>query len=376
MSHEIRTPLNAILGMTTIIRRTGLDARQSSYLDAVAEAGHTLQGILTNVLDLTKIEAGLGAVGAEPFDLRESLRHTTGAYAALAADKKVDFHLELAPSAEGAWIGDESKIHRVLENLLSNAVKFTEHGEISLTVSTTDDGLCFIVRDTGMGVAADKADLIFDRFTQADASSTRRFGGAGLGLAISRRLAELMGGTLTMQSAEQQGSTFALRLPLSRTAAVDPIAPVAELDGAPSDRLRILAAEDNAVNQMVLNALLEPLGAEITMVANGREAVEAFDRYGYDLVLMDIQMPEMGGVQATQEIRLHEQARGLARTPIVAVTANVMHHQIDGYFAAGMDGFVAKPIQMGALITAMQAAIAGESRASGRPEPEQRIGAA
>ena len=357
MSHEIRTPLNAVLGMAQVMEGDTLEPRQRERLSLIRDAGHTLLGVLNDVLDLSRIEAGQFSITDAPFELDGLAKGVLGAFDGQAGAKGVALTLET--SAHGWWKGDAQRIRQIISNLISNAVKFTETGEVRLVIDATAEGLSFRVEDTGPGIAPDILAGLFARFAQADASITRKHGGTGLGLAISRELAELMGGRLTATSELGEGSVFMLELPLARVAAEAPAsAPgaTAPLEGA----VRVLAAEDNAANRRVLAALLEPLGVELTVVEDGRQLVEAWARDGADVVLADIQMPVMSGLEAARAIRRAEALQGLRRTPIIALTANVMSDQVAQYMAAGMDSHVAKPIQMAALFAALQAALDGE----------------
>nr|MBP8246054.1 response regulator [Phenylobacterium sp.] len=283
---------------------------------------------------------------------------SAAAYAPLVAQKDLCFRIDIAPEAQGSWNGDGGKLRQVLTNLVSNALKFTSDGAIDILVRPAPGGLAFEVRDTGVGIAADKLAVIFDQFAQADASTTRRYGGTGLGLTICRKLTELMGGELTVESTPGQGATFRFTLPLTAVeVAPAAAAAVRAPPEAPSQTLRILAAEDNPTNQLILRALLAPLDIELEIVGDGREAVEATAARRFDLILMDIQMPELNGLEATAEIRRRELAAAGPQVPIIALTANVMRHQIDAYMAAGMVGFVAKPIDARVLMQAMEAAL-------------------
>ena len=363
MSHEIRTPLNAVLGMVQVMEREPLGTLQRQRLGVIGASGRALLGTLDAILDVTKIEAGKVEIEPHPFDLEQVVDLAAAAYVALAEEKGVELRLDIEPAASGGWIGDGARLGQVLSNLLSNAVKFTSAGAIRLAVQAQAGGLRFTVADTGIGIPADKLETVFDKFTQADASTTRRFGGTGLGLAICDEFVRLMGGRLDLTSVEGVGSTFAFELPLARAAAPAE----AERAGEPAaqrETLRILAAEDNPTNRMILSALLEPLGAQLTLVGDGRQAVEALEADRFDLVLMDIQMPVMGGVEAVWKIREAERARGATATPILAVTANVMPRQLDQYAEAGMDGVVAKPIDARTLFESIEAVLNGE-----RPEP-------
>lgn len=361
MSHEIRTPLNGVLGMVQVMAAHPLDPDQKHRLEIVEESGKGLLSVLNDILDISKIEAGMLELEVHAFDLALLATSVTEPLVETARRRGVAVRLELAPELEGFWAGDSGKIRQVLTNLMSNALKFTTAGDVVLAGRRTEAGVVFEVRDSGTGIAADKLDRIFDRFTQAEASTARRFGGTGLGLAICRDLATFLGGSLTVTSVEGAGSTFVFNLPLEPT---DPPAEAAAEVHAETDQLRILAAEDNATNRMVLAAMLEPLGVVLTIVEDGGAAVEAFGQGAFDLILLDAQMPVMGGIEATRAMRAVEQDEGRARTPILALTGDVMRHQIDAYVAAGMDGAVGKPIEMDALLRAMDRALAGETAAS------------
>ncbi|MFZ0269270.1 ATP-binding protein [Caulobacter sp.] len=355
MSHEIRTPLNGVLGMAQVMEQSDLGSPHREHLKIIRDSGETLLAILNDVLDLSKIESGHFELDDHVFDLAQTVAAACRPFALLAAQKDVDFVTEIAPDAEGAWCGDSVRLRQVLSNLASNAVKFTLGGRIRLSVEAASPGLSFTLTDTGIGIAPERIAALFEKFVQADSSTTRRFGGTGLGLAISRELVERMGGTLRMDSAPGKGSTFSFRLPFVRADAAD------HPDPAPSEgdirSLRILAAEDNATNQFILRALLEPTGVKLHTVANGREALDAFHADDFDLILMDVQMPVMNGVEAARAIRECESAHHLSPTPILALSANVMSHQVAEYAQAGMDGVVAKPVDAGKLIEAIAAAM-------------------
>jgi len=358
VSHEIRTPLNGVLGMVQIMRRETCEADQSQRLDVIADAGQALLSVLDGVLDLAKIDAGRLEAELAPFDIDEIVRLATAPHGALAEQNDVRFSVEWHPQAHGIWCGDGGKLRQVLSNLLSNALKFTAQGSITLRIDPSETGLRFEVTDTGLGIADDKQGLVFEPFTQADASTTRRFGGTGLGLAICRQFVSLMGGDLKLQSQLGVGSTFSFEAPMARgeTAPADQPPCKHELAQA-AKPARILAAEDNAINQLILRALLEPFNIELDVVSDGREAVEAWKNGSFDLILMDVQMPILNGTDATIEIRERERSEGLRRTPIIALTANVMRHQVEAYARAGMDGCVSKPIEISELLIAIESAL-------------------
>ncbi|MEO8113670.1 MAG: ATP-binding protein [Phenylobacterium sp.] len=373
MSHEIRTPLNGVLGMAQVMARDTLKAKQRERLQVIQESGDALLAILSSILDLSKIEAGHMVIEAHDFDLDEVVRMACGPFVNLALQKGFPFDITVEPDAAGSWRGDSLRLRQVLSNLASNAVKFTETGGVALYVQTTRKGLAFELRDTGAGIPPERLGEVFDKFSQMDSSSTRRVGGTGLGLAISRELVQLMGGQLTVVSTLGKGSIFRFRLPLER---IDPAHDLVDVASAaiprgPKSTLRVLAAEDNKTNQLILAALLDPLDADLTLVADGHEAVEAFTVGQFDVVLMDIQMPVMSGVEATRAIRRLEATRIMPRTPILALSANVMTHQVGEYLAAGMDAVVPKPLQAEVLFAAIEKALgqptapAGRKRAAG-----------
>ena len=361
MSHEIRTPLNGVIGMAQAMAADQLTPAQQERVAVIRQSGEALLAILNDVLDLAKIEAGKLELEIAEFDLTGLVAGAHGAFTALAERKGLDFNLTVAPEARGRYRSDSTRIRQILYNLISNALKFTDEGEVAVRVDADGDGLRIEVSDTGCGMSEEVLGRLFGRFEQADVSTTRRFGGTGLGLAISRELADLLGASLTADSTPGQGSRFTLRLPLVRLGpeAGDQEAP-APAPTPSAVTLKVLAAEDNAVNQLVLKTLLHAVGVEPLVVGDGEQALAAWRAEPWDVVLMDIQMPLMDGPAAAQAIREEEARTGRPRTPIIALTANAMSHQIEAYLAAGMDGFVAKPIDAAKLYEAL----------SDLPEPE------
>lgn len=355
MSHEIRTPLNGILGMTQVMIHETSDEQTRSRLDIVQQSGESLLAILNDLLDLSRVEAGKMELESIPFDMREVLRGAYSAFTALANKKGLSMRLDIE-AIEGRYIGDPTRIRQIVYNLLSNALKFTESGRVEIEAHSVEGGLEIVVADTGTGIAPEKLSEIFRAFNQADTSINRRFGGAGLGLSIARDLAILMGGSITVESRLGEGSRFKVRLEVARTRDLESEAECVE-DAQPAtlslSSLRVLAAEDNDVNQLVLRTILQQFGVTATVVKNGREAVDAWARQPWDIILMDIQMPVMGGVEATRLIRSQEVETGRNATPIVALTANAMTHQLPEYEAAGFSGLIAKPIQVGLLLQAL-----------------------
>ena len=370
MSHEIRTPLNGVLGMAQVMALNPLSGPQKERLEVIQKSGATLLAVLNDLLDLSKIEAGRMELAEAPFDVEEVAAGAYATFTSIANANGVSFSMVVAAEAAGRWRGDSVRVRQVLYNLISNALKFTREGSVLVKIeaprSQAGKVLTLSVADTGIGIAPEALPKLFEKFVQADNTITRRFGGTGLGLTICRHMVELMGGKITVESELGAGSTFRVELPLPWLGPVIhlPAPPVAS-DVGPSadsslDGLRVLAAEDNATNQLVLKTVLHALGLEPVIVENGRLAVETWARERFDLILMDIQMPQMDGVAATREIRRRERQSGADRMPIVALSANAMKHQVGEYLAAGMDAHLAKPIQLDKLYATLLAVRSGQ----------------
>lgn len=370
MSHEIRTPMNGVLGMADALSRTQLDDRQLRMLAVIQDSGDTLLALLNDVLDIAKIEAGKLALESLDFSVTEIVRSTEAMFTLRAHQKGISFAVNVDGSADIWCLGDPTRIKQVLYNLVSNALKFTQSGSVLVTISAEDVGenrraLSFAVKDSGIGIEPDVQGRLFERFSQAETATNRKFGGTGLGLAICKQLVALMGGQIDVESRVGEGSVFrfAVTMPLGvapeRTDAGQFEESRAQ-GGESASTVRVLAAEDNAHNRLVLQMFLEQVGIEPVFAENGQVAVELWSQDNFDLILMDVQMPIMSGPEATARIRALERVQKRERTPIIALTANAMTHHVQECLDAGMDAHVAKPIRPEVLFAAIHQALSGD----------------
>jgi signal transduction histidine kinase/ActR/RegA family two-component response regulator len=358
MSHEIRTPLNAVLGLNELMLHSPLDSQQRRHAELIGSSGRLLLALINDILDVSRIEAGHLQLTSAPFSVRKAAEGVVALMRERALAKGLELRLELSPAEDSLIQGDVIRIQQILFNLIGNAIKFTDRGSVQVNVSVEPGAgraltLHLAVSDTGIGIAESAMPTLFDRFTQADSTTMRRYGGSGLGLAITREIVQLMGGTITTTSTPGLGSRFAVSIP-SRCVDRSELVPASgDADAADAVRpaLRILVAEDNDVNQILINAVLTRMGHTVHLVANGLQAVEAVRRGEYDLVLMDLQMPGMDGMEATRAIRALGGPR--ASLPIIAMTANAFAEDRQACLDAGMDDYVAKPIDVARLAQAI-----------------------
>ncbi len=361
MSHELRTPMNAVLGAADLLGRTELSVEQRDHLAMLSDGGAILMHVLNDVLDLAKIEAGKLAIDPTNTDVHDFLRRCAALWRPRAEDKDLDFVFTISPRTPQWIVIDAIRTGQIVFNLVSNAVKFTDRGSVALGLDAIETSpgefeLFLAVTDTGVGMSSEAQASLFTAFQQADGSISRRFGGTGLGLSISQKLAQMMGGLIEVVSSPGTGSAFTVKLPCRLGEAIDPAESGAFAGAeAPRPGVRILVAEDNTSNQRIIDLFLRPIDAEVVIVPDGLQALEALALSGFDVVLMDMQMPVMDGLEATRQLRA---SKGPNKDiPVLALTANVMESHREACRAAGMSGFITKPIDARALLASVVSAV-------------------
>lgn len=364
MSHEIRTPMNGIIGMADMMRATKLSNQQKEYLDIIESSGKTLLAIINDILDLTKIESNQMTLESVPFNIRNEIKNTMKLLESKASKKDLELKYTVDDEVPEELVGDPVRVKQIILNLLSNGVKFTEKGYVHLMVSVLKStnqkiSLLFKVEDTGMGISNDAMSKLFDEFTQSDVSITRKYGGSGLGLAISKKLANLLNGEIGVESVMGKGSTFWFTVEFSKEMQKKEVKKKKNTE-IKKDNLSVLLVEDNLINQKVAQFNLKQLGHTVDLAINGKIAVQKFENNNYDVILMDIMMPEMDGVEAAMTIRKIEEEKEVDEKDaiyIVAMTANALKGDKEKYLKSGMNNYISKPFQQEDLASILKSSV-------------------
>ena len=361
MSHEIRTPINGVIGMVQLMSTTSLSTEQKEYIDIINESASNLLVIINDILDVTKMQVGKIALEEVNYSLRDLVRNLVKIFSFKSAIKRIDLNWDIAPEVPAILLGDPVRLTQILTNLINNAIKFTEKGEVKLSICLLEENadittLQFLIKDTGIGIAEDKIERVFESFTQASDDTTRIYGGTGLGLTISKQLIELQGGLIALSSTLGEGSTFSFFLPIKKSVAIQ-LEKAVEKPIAPAmDQLRILLAEDNLINQKVASKLLCKKGALVDIANNGSEVLEMLAKGNYHIILMDINMPVMDGFEATRSIR--ESGASFQQIPIIALTASALATEKTMCIEMGMDDYLSKPFKVEDLFEKINAQLA------------------